>query len=317
MKILQLVASCVIALIATLTAASLGSPLAFLTHGDPLFVSSMICLAFILGCFVMAWVTGDYSQTDRLWSVAPAVYAIYFTLRGWPDARLVIMSVLALLWGARLSLNFARKGGYTTEEDYRWGILKQRITNPVLWQLFNFFFIAGYQHLQVFLFTLPAWVALRFGGGPINTLDIIAVLLFLGLLAMETTADEQMWRFQQEKKRRISSGESLTGDFGRGFLSSGLYRFSRHPNYFAEVFMWWCFYLFVPASTGSWLHWTIFGAISLTILFQGSIWFVESISAAKYPEYAVYQRRVSWFIPWFARSMDGRVVEQKAGADRG
>jgi len=68
--------------------------------------------------------------------------------------------------------------------------------------------------------------------------------------------------------------------------------------------MWWAFYLFVPAATGHWLHWSIIGAVSITILFQGSVWFVERISSGKYPAYADYQRKVSRLIPWFSKPLD-------------
>ncbi len=216
--------------------------------------------------------------------------------------RLVLMAGLATIWGARLSFNFARKGGYTAEEDYRWIYLKNKITNPAAWQAFNLSFIAGYQHIQVLLITLPACAVLLEGSEHPGLTDLFLALLFLSLLAVETVADEQMWRFQQEKKRRTAAGEPLDGDFKNGFITTGLYSISRHPNYFAEISMWWIFYLYVPAATGAWLHWTIAGAVTLTILFQGSVWFTESISAGKYSGYADYRRRVSRLVPWLAGS---------------
>jgi steroid 5-alpha reductase family enzyme len=301
MKILQLALASIIFIIIGLAAASGGAPLQYLAGTDPLYSTAVICAGFIAACFVLGWITGDYSQTDRLWSVAPVIYVWFFAAMAWPDPRLILMASLATLWGARLTFNFARKGGYTSEEDYRWVFLKGKITNPVAWQAFNLAFIAGYQQVLIFLFTLPAYAVYRDGGRPIGRADLIAAAVFLALLALETVADEQMWRFQQEKKRKKAAGETLSGDYGRGYLSSGLYGISRHPNYFGEVFMWWAFYLFVPAGTGMWLHWTVIGAVLLTALFQGSIWFTEYISAGKYPSYRDYQHRVSKFIPWFSR----------------
>ncbi|MBN2160969.1 MAG: DUF1295 domain-containing protein [Spirochaetes bacterium] len=254
--------------------------------------------------FALAWITGDYSQTDRLWSVLPALYAWYFAARGWPDGRLALMAALATLWGARLTFNFARKGGYTSAEDYRWAFLRTRIPGAAAWQAFNLTFIAGYQHFLILLFSLPAYAAYRDGTAPLGWKDAAAAGLFLVLLAVETIADEQMWRFQQEKKKRAAAGTAVEGDYKRGFITSGLYGLSRHPNYFAEVSIWWAFYLFVPAATGSWLHWTITGALLLTLLFQGSIWLAEHISSGKYPAYAEYQKKVSRCIPWFGRPME-------------
>jgi steroid 5-alpha reductase family enzyme len=306
MKILHLFASCALSAIAVFTVASSGAPLQFLANADPLCIAAALCGSFILASFVLAWITGDYSQTDRLWSITPPLYVLYVAVLGWPDGRLALMASIALLWGARLTFNFARKGGYTTEEDYRWIFLRKKITNPAVWQVFNFFFIAGYQHLLVFLIALPAYAVYGNPGGPLGAADFAAAGLFLALLVFETIADQQMWNFQQEKKRKKAAGEHLDGDYKRGFITSGLFRYSRHPNYFAEVFIWWVFYLFVPAATGVWLHWSILGAVLLTILFQGSIWFTESISTGKYPEYAEYRRRVSWFVPWFP----GRIKDE-------
>ncbi len=305
MKTIQLFLACVFFSLTGLNAVSNGSPLLFLMDGNPLVAAAVICVSCALASFVLGWITGDYSQTDRLWSVLPPVYVWYFAARGWPDARLAIMAVLATLWGARLTFNFARKGGYTSEEDYRWIIMREKIPHSAAWQGFNFFFIAGYQHFLVFLISLPAYAVFAAGRSTLGWLDYAAAAILFGLLAMETVADEQMWRFQEEKKRRRAAGQGLDGDFKRGFITSGLFRFSRHPNYFAEISIWWAFYLFVPTAAGMWFHWSVIGAVLLTILFQGSIWLAESITGGKYPEYAAYQGRVSRLIPWRARPAGG------------
>jgi steroid 5-alpha reductase family enzyme len=60
----------------------------------------------------------------------------------------------------------------------------------------------------------------------------------------------------------------MTGDFKRGFITSGLFRYSRHPNFFAEQCVWWALALFSVAVTGDWTHWTFVGAVLLSLLFQ-------------------------------------------------
>ena len=82
------------------------------------------------------------------------------------------------------------------------------------------------------------------------------------------------------------------------YFAQGLYGFSRHPNYFCEIGMWWVLYLFAVSASGIWLHWTLIGAALLHLLFEGSTRFTESISLSKYPTYAAYQKRVSRLIPW-------------------
>ena len=78
-----------------------------------------------------------------------------------------------------------------------------------------------------------------------------------------------------------------------GFLTTGLFRYSRHPNFFCEQAMWWVYYVFSVAAGAGVLNWTIAGAASLTLLFQGSTWITEKITLRKYPAYARYQKTTS------------------------
>ena len=71
---------------------------------------------------------------------------------------------------------------------------------------------------------------------PLNALDVVAALLFGGCLAIEALADKQMFLYQQEKYRRIKANEPL-GVYARGFIETGLWAYSRHPNYFGELYV--------------------------------------------------------------------------------
>jgi len=83
-----------------------------------------------------------------------------------------------------------------------------------------------------------------------------------------------------------------------GFTNVGLWKYMRHPNYSAEQSIWVVFYLFSIVATGSFINWSIAGAILLVLLFFGSSNFSEEISAAKYPKYKEYQKKVARFIPF-------------------
>ncbi len=82
MKIVQLLLACSIFVIAFLAAFSSGSPWLYFTTGNPLHVSAVICGGIIAACFVLAWITGDYSQTDRLWSITPVSIHLVFRSPG-------------------------------------------------------------------------------------------------------------------------------------------------------------------------------------------------------------------------------------------
>jgi steroid 5-alpha reductase family enzyme len=235
--------------------------------------------------------TKDTSWVDRIWSVVPIVYAwVWAGGKDFADLRLNLMAVLITLWGARLTFNFARKGGYQKGgEDYRWEVLRKGMT-PLQYQLFNIGFIVIIQNLILFLITTPMY-ALSQINVPFGFADFALAALFLGLLIFETVADQQQWNFHQAKKR----GEKT------GFLNTGLFSISRHPNFFAEQSQWWVIFLFSAVQVGfSAYNWI--GALLLTGLFIGSTRFTEQISLSKYPDYENYQKRVSGGIPWRPKS---------------
>jgi steroid 5-alpha reductase family enzyme len=252
----------------------------------------------------MGMATNDYSWVDRFWSITPIIYVWILLCSGKPGLRLIVASVLVTLWGLRLTYNFARKGGYSGKEDYRWGELRKIIKSKTLWALFNFFFISLYQHLLIVLFTLPVYIIYLGRSRSFGLADVFLSLLFLAFLALETIADQQQWDFQQKKSVSMAGGVITVdagGDISRGFITHGLFRFSRHPNYFAEICIWWVVYLFGCCAEGGLFNWTCAGAILLTMLFQGSAVWTENISGRKYPEYALYQKETSKIFPWFSK----------------
>ena len=164
-------------------------------------------------CFIVGEITRNNSQMDKLWSILPAVYVWVVACKGGFDARLVLMAVLATVWGARLTFNFALKGAYTWkfwtgEEDYRWPWLRKRKEFQPRWKwvVFDFLFISIYQNLLVLLTTLPA-VAAMGGGNDFGWKDVVAGILMLFFIIYEAVADVQQWRFQSTKWGMIKSGK--------------------------------------------------------------------------------------------------------------
>jgi steroid 5-alpha reductase family enzyme len=256
-------------------------------------------------CFIVGEITRNNSQVDKLWSIVPIFYTWYMCYLGDFTPRMILMSVLATIWGIRLTYNFARRGAYVLkfwegEEDYRWKILRERpgFNNKVVWGMFNLFFISGYQNVLIFLFTLPILVDLNVNSlSSLNTIDFLLAVLFVSAVFVEFIADHQQYNFQTEKHRRISQKEPL-GEYAHGFVKTGLWSIVRHPNYAMEQLIWIVFYLFSVNATGEWINWSMGGCVLLVILFKGSSDFSEEISAKKYPEYKDYQRKVPRFIPF-------------------
>lgn len=273
------------------------------TWFDPFFLLVEICAVTSVVCWLLSIVTREYSWVDRIWSIAPVVYVWVVAVQThFGDARVNLITALVSAWGVRLTYNFARKGGYKAGgEDYRWAVLRQRL-GPVGFQIFNFTFIAPFQNVLLLLIATPVIAAAQ-NGSPLGLADFALAVLFFGFLALESAADAQQWRFQEAKAARKARQEA-----GPDFCTTGLFRFSRHPNFFSEVSLWWCIYGFAVVATGQWVHWTGFGAVVLTGLFQGSTTMTEAISKSKYPAYAEYQRRTSRLLPLPPRELERSTV---------
>lgn len=252
-------------------------------------------------CFIVSTLTKNYSQVDKLWSIAPIFYAwIVAFYTNW-EPRVVLMAILITIWGSRLTFNFARRGGYswkfwTGDEDYRWAVLraKPEFQAPWKWMLFNLSFISFYQMGIVMLIMFPMIKAS--GANSINWIDYLLAGIILALVIIEFIADQQQYDFQTEKYKRIKNNENL-GQYAHGFTNVGLWKYSRHPNYACEQLIWIVLYFYSVNATGSWVNWSLPGAVLLAILFYGSSKFSEEITASKYPTYAAYQKTVSRFIP--------------------
>ena len=276
------------------------------TQLDTLRILGIICACSALFCFVVGELTGNNSQMDKLWSLLPIAYTWVIAAKGGMAPRLVVMAVLATLWGCRLTFNFARKGAYRLkfwegEEDYRWAVLRARKEFQPHWKwlLFNLFFISIYQNALVLMTTFPALVLMNVTV-PFGWIDVLATVLVLGCILYETIADEQQWTFKRAKWAMIGAGQSLEelpAPYNLGFNTVGLWGRSRHPNYLAEQATWVCFYVFSIGAGIGLVNWSMIGALLLVVLVLGSSALAEQISGSKYPEYARYCAAVPKFFP--------------------
>ncbi|KAG2486469.1 hypothetical protein HYH03_014916 [Edaphochlamys debaryana] len=302
---------------------------------SPLVLAEALALACALGCWLAYLATRNCSHVDRMWSVLPPIYVAIFARRdlaaaaaalaagareaaaagagpraaasllaarlggSGADPRLLLAAGLSAAWGCRLTYNFARRGGYRLSfEDHRWADVR-KLFSPALFEVFSLVFVACAQHLLCLLITAPALVAATAPRQPLGPGGWAAASAFAALLAGEAAADNQQWAFQRRKHQLLAARAPRTGDYRRGFRTTGLFRFSRHPNFFCEYGMWWAMYVLcaaLPSHCG--LSWAAVGPVGLTLLFHGgSLWITEKISAAKYPAYRRYQRTTSAIVP--------------------
>ncbi len=293
-----------------------------LAAGDPVCTSLihssilvMLCAAIL--CFLVSELARNYSQVDKLWSLMPAVYG-WVTVAAFPSSpRLWLMATLVSLWGIRLSYNFYRKGGYSVipwrgEEDYRWAVMRQHPVLRARWRfaLFNLFFISFYQHLLILLFSSPFFLAAQYADKGLSWIDLSVAFFMLLFIGMEARADNQQYHFHQLKKAGGFLKGTYTHSLGKGFLSEGLWKYIRHPNFAAEQAIWLSFYFFGVSASGQWINWTLIGPVLLILLFAGSSALTESISKERYPGYAEYQKSIPRFIPFSLKTKSARSSEQ-------
>ena len=269
---------------------------------SPLVVVILLAACTCVFAWITSLITGDTSWVNRIWSIVPVVYVWVFAgFAHLDNSRLDVMAALVTVWGIRLTFNFARKGGYSGDEDYRWDVLRSSMTQ---WRfpLFNFFFIVLYQNFLLVLITLPALTAFNHRSVPFGPLDLVLTALFFVGTVGETIADQQQWEFQSWKKIQAAENKIPVPQF----VQSGLFTYSRHPNFFFEQFQWWVLFFMGASAAASIFQWTIAGPFLLTLLFVGSTAFTEKITRSRYPEYAKYQRSTSAMIPWLPRDTSGR-----------
>ncbi|APA10546.1 hypothetical protein sscle_06g053160 [Sclerotinia sclerotiorum 1980 UF-70] len=271
-------------------------------------ISAFAFSLFLAPVFLLvSEVNKNYSQVDRCWSILPTIYNAHFTiyahLCGLPTGRLDNVLAFSTIWSLRLTFNYWRKGGYNIgSEDYRWEVLRNNIPPPLFF-VFNVTFISLAQSILLFLVATPSYVMLLAArhGAQWTTADLIFSRGLVTLVVLEYFADGQQWNYQTAKQQYLKTAKVQGGfdqeSLDRGFVTSGLWSLSRHPNFAAEQTIWVVLYMWGCWTSEVVFNWTFVGAMSYLVLFQGSTWFTELITAKKYPDYQQYQARVGKFLP--------------------
>lgn len=235
--------------------------------------------------------TGDAGIVDVGWAGGIGFLAVLyaFAAGGLPERRLMIGG-MAVVWACRLALYLFMDRVLNGEEDGRYQALRERWGSRFQARIFWFFQAQG---LLSVLFSLPVLVAMSGDRGELGALDLSAFLIWLAAIAGESLADRQLAAFRADPANR-----GLT-------CRVGLWRYSRHPNYFFEWLHWWS-YAVAAVGTGGW--WIAGGAPVIMLVF---ILFVTGIPPteeralrSRGDDYRDYQRTTSAFVPWFPRTAD-------------
>jgi steroid 5-alpha reductase family enzyme len=240
-------------------------------------VSALVIYLWSLAC-------DNGSMFDPWWSVLPPVAALWLASGGTvgvPDLRVALVLIVVWIWAVRLTSNWARDWPGLQHEDWRYLDLYTKGPKALIRLLGVHLFPC----VVVFLGSLPLVPALVWGTRSVGALDWTALVVGIAAAVIEFVADEQMRRFARTKS---------PGDV----MDRGMWRYSRHPNYFGEILFWWSLWFFALAAAPAW-WWTVIGPLAMVTMFlAASIPMLDDRSRARRPSFAAYAKRTSALVPW-------------------
>jgi steroid 5-alpha reductase family enzyme len=253
----------------------------------PIAVALAADVAATVVIFAFSVAFRNSSFYDPYWSVAPPAIALYWALHpevvGVNPFRLAIVTALIWLWGARLTWNWNRGWTGLDHEDWRYVDIKEK-TGAFYWGA-SFAGIHMMPTLWVFGGMLPVYAVMAAGDVPFGPFDLVAFAVTLAAIWLEARADKELKRFRDSAPAREE------------FLQSGVWRWSRHPNYFGEMGFWWGLWLFSLAANPAW-WWTVVGPLAITLMFRfASLPMIETRMLARRPGYEEFSKRSRLVLP--------------------
>jgi len=250
------------------------------------FSLTLVAASAVAGVAVLFWLASlrlrDASIADIAWGLIFVVVAWVCFADGFGEDPMLLAAILTTVWGVRLAAHIGRRNlGHG--EDRRYAAMRAR--RPVhfwIWSLFGVFLLQGLLALVV---SLPLQSLGESEAVSIGWASWLGVAVFVTGLLFEAVADAQLDAF----KRRPDSGDQV--------MDTGLWRYSRHPNYFGDSVVWWGLWLVAVGSGAVW--WTAVGPALMTFLLLrvSGVAMLESDITGRRPGYADYVRRTSAFVP--------------------
>jgi steroid 5-alpha reductase family enzyme len=250
-------------------------------------------LAFVAGSMLIVWLLSlalrDASIVDVFWGLGFVLIALIASWQGsgYPPRRFLV-TVLTTLWGVRLSLYLLWRN-YGQGEDYRYQAMRERHGRKFAWvSLYSVFALQG---ILMWIVSLPIQIA---QSQPVPAhftwLDALGALCWLIGFAFEAIGDWQLARFKADASNR---GE---------VMDRGLWRYTRHPNYFGDALLWWGLFLIAAGVPGG--GWTAVGPLVMTILLMrvSGVTLLERKLLRTRSKYRDYVERTNAFFPWIPKT---------------
>ncbi len=249
-------------------------------------------LGWALGAMGALWLLSlalrDSSIVDIFWGIGYIVLAGFYFLST-PDgafARKLLITGLVGVWGLRLSIHILLRN-WGKGEDFRYRAWREAAGESWWWE--SYFRVFLLQGVLLWLVSVPL-LAAQVAPEPttLTALDLAGILIWGIGFTFEAVGDWQLTRFRANPANQ------------RRLLTEGLWRYTRHPNYFGDAVQWWGFFL-IAAAAGGWL--TVFSPLLMTALLLrvSGVSMLERTLRETKPGYEAYMQRTPAFFPWFPR----------------
>jgi steroid 5-alpha reductase family enzyme len=228
----------------------------------------------------------DSSIVDVFWGTGFGLMVwFYHAMTDGNDTRQWLISLMVTLWGVRLAA-YIGKRNLGKGEDYRYQQWRAAAGHAWWWR--SYFKVFVLQGVILWVVASPLLGAQYYPSANLTVLDVLGVLFWGTGLFFEAVGDYQLARFKADPANK-----------GK-VMDKGLWRYTRHPNYFGDALLWWGFWL-VAAAAGGW--WTIYSPIIMSFLLMrvSGVALLEKKLVETRPEYAEYIRQTNAFFPWFPK----------------
>ena len=259
----------------------------------------LLNLAALIALMLVVWLLSllfqDVSIVDVFWGIGFVLVAgISISVAKSPPARAWLLAGLAFVWGLRLAGYLGwRKFG--RPEDYRYRAVRDYYGNR-FW-IVSLLLVFGLQAGLIWVISWPLQVVTS-GSCGWNAWDVAGAILWMIGFLFEAVGDYQMARFKADP-----------GNQGK-LYSGGLWKFTRHPNYFGDFLVWWGLTLLAFAGGAPW--WIIVSPLTISFLLirVSGVSLLEKSLKHRTPGYEVYMRNTSAFFPWLPKKADDRLLNQ-------
>ena len=244
--------------------------------------------ALMLSVWLLSLAKKDASVVDIFWGLGFALIAtVCFAAADGYRPRQRLVAALTVIWGVRLAVYLLWRN-WGKGEDFRYAAMRKR--HGARFALVSLYMVFGLQGVLMWVVSLPVQVA-QFSPLPsrLTWFDALGALLWAIGLLFEAVGDWQLARFTRDP---ANNGK---------VMNRGLWRYTRHPNYFGDACVWWGLFLIALATPAG--AWTVIGPVLMTgfLMRVSGVPLLERKLVRTRPEYADYVQRTSTFFPWFPK----------------